>query len=350
VRVHYTHDARGVITGIEVRVGRDAGVRHIEDHIPTIRVMQRYQGLTGRARALLRRANAWLTGHPGAGPGTRAWEARQEIEKLNGIIDSRARELESPTLTPERRAEIEREIEGYERQLAEHRATLDRVTSEPGEGYVAAEDPTHDNPTSRAEADRRAAEELDRALTDFRNRELNPEFVDGERQGTAAVGRTTIPGFDGILRGGSPLVGGTYQPAPRLSRNDNDRDPYHAEVDVVNRFLQEIEPHIESRVEAELAQLKAENPNRRLPPDEDLREALREELLAGQTLYIHVEQPPCGSCAAGNAKSRKTADQQGAIKKLAERYPGLRIVLTSREDGAIKTSFVVQNAQRVKKP
>ena len=114
----------------------------------------------------------------------------------------------------------------------------------------------------------------------------------------------------------------------------------------MNRFLEDIEPHIEARVEAEIAQIKAERPNEDVPVDEELREALREELLSGHTLYIHVEQPPCGSCAAGNSKGRRMADQQGAIKKLAERYPGLRIVLTAREDGEIKTSFVVHDARR----
>jgi hypothetical protein len=140
VRVAYTHNDRGVITGIEVHVGDGAQARHIAGHVNTITTMQRYQGLSGRVRALLDRFNQWLTGHPSAGPGTLAWETRNEVEKLQGLVDARANELSDPDLTPEHRRALERELNDYEQQLREHLATAERVTNEPGRGYVAAED------------------------------------------------------------------------------------------------------------------------------------------------------------------------------------------------------------------
>jgi len=140
IRVHYTHDDNGRITGIEVRVGDGAQARHIADHVNTIRTMQGYQGLSGRARAVLARINTWLTGHPSAGPGTLAWETRREIEKLNGIIDARTRALDDPSLTAAQRADLERERADYEGQLARYEAAVSDLANEPGRGYVAAAD------------------------------------------------------------------------------------------------------------------------------------------------------------------------------------------------------------------
>jgi hypothetical protein len=340
VRVHYTRDERGVITGIEVRVGRDADTRHIADHVATIRVMQRYQGASGKARALVQRFTSWLTGHPNAGPGTLAWETRREIEKLTGIVDERARQLEDPSLTKEQRAELEREVASYEKQLADYEAALGKITQEPGRGFVAADD-THGRSPAVTAADRKVADDLDKELRDFRNTQLKPEFdPNGKRQGTAAVGRSTIPGLDQALRGGSPNVGGTHTTAPRILENDGSpRSRFDAEVDVVNRFLADVEPAIQKMVDAELAQMKQP---RSQEEREILREEVRKSLLEGQTLYIHVEQPPCSSCKAGERLGPGFPDSQGVLAKFAEQYPGLRIVVTARApDGSIDTSLIV---------
>lgn len=138
VQVHYTHDDKGRITGIEVHAGPDATARHIQDHVPTIKTMQRYQGVAGKARALAQRFKSWLTGNPNAGPGTLAWETHREVEKLTGIIESRAKQLEDPNLTDAQRSELESELTAYEKQLAQHEKRLDEITNEPGRGYVAA--------------------------------------------------------------------------------------------------------------------------------------------------------------------------------------------------------------------
>jgi hypothetical protein len=138
VQVRYTHNDKGVITGVEIHVGPDAGPRHIQDHVPTVRAMRRYQGVAGRARALVQRFTSWLTGNPKAGPGTLAWETKREVEKLTGIIENRQKQLEDPNLTPEKRKERENELDSYEKQLAQHEKVLEEITNDPGRGYVAA--------------------------------------------------------------------------------------------------------------------------------------------------------------------------------------------------------------------
>jgi hypothetical protein len=136
VHVEYT-TTDGVISDIRLRVGREVTFRQIAEHVSTIRSMQRYQGLSGRARALIERITAWFVQNPRAGPGTRAWEARLELAKLPPIIEARAREMADPSTGPRRRAELDAEIHDLERQLAEHSATVDSLAS--GRGFVAAE-------------------------------------------------------------------------------------------------------------------------------------------------------------------------------------------------------------------
>ena len=138
VRVEYTVEG-GVITDIRLRVGRRAGAREVAEHVRTIRSMQRYQGVGGRVRVLLERVTRWIGLHPGAELGSRAWEARLELEKLGPIIEARAREMADPATSPQRRAELEADLVHLETQAAEHAALLESMTTDPGRGYVAAE-------------------------------------------------------------------------------------------------------------------------------------------------------------------------------------------------------------------
>lgn len=153
VHVEYTAEG-GIITDISLRVGPEATFREIAEHVATIRSMQRYQGLSGRVRALLDRITAWLTRNPGAGPGTRAWEARLELEKLPPIIEARAREMADPATTRARRAELELELADLEWQLARHAADVDSAAA--GQGFVAAEGIS----AGKAEAERRGYPKL----------------------------------------------------------------------------------------------------------------------------------------------------------------------------------------------
>jgi hypothetical protein len=141
VRVEYTHDDEGRITGVEIHAGPDAKPRHIADHAATVKAMKKYQGVAGKARALVDKFKSWLTGNPNAGPGTLAWETKKEVEKLAGIVEDRAKRLEDPNLTDAERRELEHELAAYEKQLADYEKQLKEITDEPGRGYVAARDP-----------------------------------------------------------------------------------------------------------------------------------------------------------------------------------------------------------------
>jgi hypothetical protein len=139
VRAHYTYDARGRVTGVEIRVGPNAQPRHIADHVNTVRTLQGYQGLSGRVRLVLDKLNAWIAGHPNVRPGSLAWETRREVEKLQAIVDARTQALNGANLTQAQRTELENERREYARQLAQHEANLATITNEPGRGYVAAD-------------------------------------------------------------------------------------------------------------------------------------------------------------------------------------------------------------------
>jgi hypothetical protein len=140
VRVHYDVDEHGVLKDIHIRAGPTATPRDIELHVNTVRVMKKYAGLQGRVRAMIRRARGWVTRNGPPRPGSRAWEAKLEVEKLPRIIEDRMDRLGDPDLDPKVRAELEASIDHLEGQLAEHESVLaSAMPDEKGRGFVAAE-------------------------------------------------------------------------------------------------------------------------------------------------------------------------------------------------------------------
>ena len=143
VRVNYETDHRGLITRIWVEAGRDAKRLHVEQHAVTVRLMQRYQGVSGRLRVFLTRMQniigryTEVVGHVPL-PGSRAFEAEAEIEKLPPIIRQRAEQLSDPNLTALQRADIMAEIDQLEADLQRYMDTFERMDLEIGAGYVAA--------------------------------------------------------------------------------------------------------------------------------------------------------------------------------------------------------------------
>jgi len=139
VQVHYEQGASGAIDRIYIQVGPEAGVRDIQLHVQTVRLMQRYSGLAGQARVMLERIRSWI-GKNGEPPsGTLAWEAKLEIEKLPQIIKDRLEELKAGNLAPEIEAKVLDEIEELKEQLAKYQQTLDEMDVNPGVGFVAAD-------------------------------------------------------------------------------------------------------------------------------------------------------------------------------------------------------------------
>ncbi|MFY0568239.1 DUF4157 domain-containing protein [Archangium lansingense] len=140
VRVNYTVDEKGVVTDIRIRAGEGASARDIELHTRTVRLMERYSGFSGQVRNYIERIGSFITGNARAVPGTRAWEAKLELDKLPDIIKDRAQRLtDSDAKDVELRAHLEEELRLLEAQLAEHGRILAKMELTPGLGFVAAE-------------------------------------------------------------------------------------------------------------------------------------------------------------------------------------------------------------------
>jgi hypothetical protein len=120
-------------------VGPGARAADIRLHVETARNVLQLHGAYGRVRHLLDGFADWSFLHGEPTPGTRAWEARQELRKLPDIIEARMREASSPDLTIHQRTDIEADVAHLREQLATHTRTLAEMDLSPGRGFVAAE-------------------------------------------------------------------------------------------------------------------------------------------------------------------------------------------------------------------
>lgn len=177
VRVYYTRNGDGTVGDIRIEAGPDARRVDIELHAETVRLMQRYSGLSGRIRILKERIENWI-GRNGEPPvGSRAWEAKLEIEKLPRIIDERLERLSRGDLDAQAEADLRADIENLEQQLDQHQQTLDEMDTDPGVGFVAAEGATPSQ--SRAEQLEQQAElEASEMLSDLPNPDNPDELID----------------------------------------------------------------------------------------------------------------------------------------------------------------------------
>ena len=140
VRVVYDIDVRtGLVSKIRLLVGPGATTVDISLHAGTVRLMERYAGFLGRVRQILDRIQAWVKNNGPPQPGTRAWEARLEAEKLPRIIQDRMDQLRSGALSPQARKAVIDDIANLQRQLETHELALREMEMEPGRGFVAAE-------------------------------------------------------------------------------------------------------------------------------------------------------------------------------------------------------------------
>lgn len=146
--VRYDPDPNGLVTRIWIEADADARQLHLQEHRSTVRLMQRYQGLSGKIRIALARMRGaisrylGLTDTPDLLPGSKAFDARAEIEKLQPIIRARANRLwlERDTLSALERAELMSEIDQLDHQLDQHMATFERLDMEASARYIAASD------------------------------------------------------------------------------------------------------------------------------------------------------------------------------------------------------------------
>ncbi|MFP5289291.1 MAG: hypothetical protein ACLGI9_26390, partial [Thermoanaerobaculia bacterium] len=154
VRIQYLQ-TDGVITHIWMEIGPGTPAARVRQHARTARDMARYKGLSGRARKIYDQIVAWLSKNPAAGPGSRAWEAKLEVAKLQRILDEQFaaydKAVDENNLAL--RDELSRELDHLESQLLAHARAVDRFDDR-GRGFVAAEGAggTFSPETSRSEA------------------------------------------------------------------------------------------------------------------------------------------------------------------------------------------------------
>jgi hypothetical protein len=134
----------GVVTDVYIRCGPGTSPGLIAEHVPTIRSMQRYSGIAGRIREVLRGVTEFVTGHPGVKPGTVAWEAHLEVEKLRMMLDERVGRLKGGDVDAASEDALKSDIASLDSQLKHYEGVLEDIQLHPekglaqGKGYVAA--------------------------------------------------------------------------------------------------------------------------------------------------------------------------------------------------------------------
>lgn len=147
-RVHYTTDAEGLITDIRIEHGTNARLSDIQVHTRTVALLQRFQGFSGRVRLALQRVRAILTRYTGLTgsaqfpPGSRAFDAHMELEKIPRAIAEQTARLTNPSLPERDRIDAEAQLSRLEGQFDYYHDILNHLDNEllaqRGVGYVAA--------------------------------------------------------------------------------------------------------------------------------------------------------------------------------------------------------------------
>jgi hypothetical protein len=70
--------------------------------------------------------------------GSKAWEAKLEIQKLPNIIADRSKRLTNENLTPQQRTKLEQEVTHLEHQLDGYKKDFKAMDKDPGKGFVEA--------------------------------------------------------------------------------------------------------------------------------------------------------------------------------------------------------------------
>ncbi|MFP2924018.1 hypothetical protein ACLESO_02135 [Pyxidicoccus sp. 3LG] len=134
--------------GVRIEAGPQATPEDIQAHLETARVLQKYEGVTGKVRQLIDKVKQALTGMPGYG--SQGFESRLEVQKLNNILqglEATQKQLDasaagvagrSTPVTPAERERLQKEIAQVGAQLRVHEAQVDSLAK--GRGYVARED------------------------------------------------------------------------------------------------------------------------------------------------------------------------------------------------------------------
>ncbi len=139
VQVHYARDKKGRVTDIHIQAGPKATTRDIELHARTVKSMKRYSGMSFHAQKLQDKIHGWVNKNGMPPVGSKAWEAKLEIQKLPNVIDDRMAKLAKGDLTPQQRQKLEKEVTHLEHQLDGYKKDFKAMDKDPGKGFVAAD-------------------------------------------------------------------------------------------------------------------------------------------------------------------------------------------------------------------
>jgi hypothetical protein len=102
--------------------------------------MQQYSGLSRHVQVMKDRFEGWITRNGTPPVGSRAFEARLEMDKLPHIIQERANRLAQGGLDKDSQAKLELELADLKQRLATHERNYRAMDKDPGVGFVAASD------------------------------------------------------------------------------------------------------------------------------------------------------------------------------------------------------------------
>lgn len=173
VRIGYKVDAAtGKVEVTGMRVGAKAAIEDVLAHQNVLKLMRRYEGLSGKVRQLWDRMRS--LGKRGVPidvnpfpPGSRAWESWLEVKKLPQMIEARTAKY-GPHLSKEAEALLRQDVDFLESELARHQHTVDQLILEAGEGFVA----------KAGDSTAKACNELGYALPDIKGKK--PPFTSTE--------------------------------------------------------------------------------------------------------------------------------------------------------------------------
>jgi Domain of unknown function (DUF4157) len=135
VEIRYALDGYGLPTELRVIAGPGAGASEILVHARAAKVMLEYQGLGGYLRNLLDRVVTMFKGDRMPKAGSRAWEAKLELEKLPRAIAQVYADVQAGKLTPEAASS---RVDDLRAQIKKYEQALNEVGG--GKGFIAAHD------------------------------------------------------------------------------------------------------------------------------------------------------------------------------------------------------------------
>jgi hypothetical protein len=140
VRVHYSvNPETQEVTGVYLRTGPGATPADVQLHSVTVGRMQQYSGMNRNVRLLQDRMGAWVQQHGNPPVGSKAWEARLEIDKLPGLMRQRMNQLQDAGLDPKTQQTLQAELDSLKQQFVQAQRNLQAMSVNPGVGFVAAE-------------------------------------------------------------------------------------------------------------------------------------------------------------------------------------------------------------------